>query len=369
MLSSLQIKNFRLFEELTLPQVGQVNLIVGKNNSGKTCLLEALRIFAGRGAGPVLHSLVEERHEDFTVLSEQADEAPYFPEIQRNPLRSLFPGHEFPDSLDTKIEIGPLRPRSERFRLGLRAYSVTEYEDGLVRKPIKASTLREVANDAKLFLEGRADGSRTGPLIPLDGPFIKTGKERNEHARFVAASGWDGNTLTRRWARVSIRPALREHVISALKLVDPGIQELVLVPGPQRSSEFIVIHGEDERLPLKALDDGAGRLFQMVLATVVSKGGYVLLDEFENGLHWSVQPQVWRLVFKLAEMLDLQVFATTHSWDCVRAFQEADAGSSVTGMLFHLGRSVRTSEYGKVIATRYSGEDLSRATRAGLEVR
>ncbi len=48
MLKSLCIKNFRLLEDFQVPKLGRVNLIVGKNNSGKSSVLEAIRIYAGR---------------------------------------------------------------------------------------------------------------------------------------------------------------------------------------------------------------------------------------------------------------------------------------------------------------------------------
>lgn len=58
----------------------------------------------------------------------------------------------------------------------------------------------------------------------------------------------------------------------------------------------------------------------------------MLVDEFENGLHWAVQPRVWKIIFRLAKDLNVQVFASTHSKDCVKSFgeiwkQQEDAGS------------------------------------------
>ena len=45
MLSSLKIRNFRTFSHLFIERLGRVNLILGKNNVGKTTLLEALFIY------------------------------------------------------------------------------------------------------------------------------------------------------------------------------------------------------------------------------------------------------------------------------------------------------------------------------------
>ncbi len=51
LLDSLEIKGYRCFEHLTIEKLGRVNLIVGKNNVGKTALLEALWIYANNAGG------------------------------------------------------------------------------------------------------------------------------------------------------------------------------------------------------------------------------------------------------------------------------------------------------------------------------
>ena len=63
MLKSFQISNFRLFEKLEVKKLGRVNLIVGKNNSGKSTFLEALQIYASNAASRVLLDLIEARQE------------------------------------------------------------------------------------------------------------------------------------------------------------------------------------------------------------------------------------------------------------------------------------------------------------------
>ncbi len=49
MLKRLQIRNFRGFNALKIDQLSGINLIVGKNNSGKTSLLEAIFLLSGAG--------------------------------------------------------------------------------------------------------------------------------------------------------------------------------------------------------------------------------------------------------------------------------------------------------------------------------
>mgnify|MGYP003887959019 CR=1 FL=1 len=112
------------------------------------------------------------------------------------------------------------------------------------------------------------------------------------------------------------------------------------------------------------------RVLQLALKIFPAKGGFLLIDEFENGLHYSVQERIWHLAFEMAQRLDIQIFATTHSWDCVESFSEvARSRSDIDGVLFRVGRSVRTSEQGRVIATVFDEAALHSITQSDVEVR
>lgn len=96
----------------------------------------------------------------------------------------------------------------------------------------------------------------------------------------------------------------------------------------------------------------------------------MLIDEFENGLHYSIQEKIWGYIFDLAKSLNIQVFATTHSWDCIESFSKvAKEKSDVDGALFRVGKSVRTSDAGKVIATVFDEDQLFNITQSDVEVR
>ncbi|MBL8971571.1 MAG: ATP-binding protein [Myxococcales bacterium] len=123
-------------------------------------------------------------------------------------------------------------------------------------------------------------------------------------------------------------------------------------------------------MPLRSLGDGFGRILQLVLKLLPARGGFLLIDEFENGLHFSVQEKLWTLLLRMAERLDIQVFATTHSWDCIESFtRAAHANKAAEGLLFRLGHSVRTSDRGLIIATVFDEDQLYSITQADVEVR
>jgi predicted ATPase len=113
------------------------------------------------------------------------------------------------------------------------------------------------------------------------------------------------------------------------------------------------------------MGDGTYRVFGLALALVRASGGVLLIDEVENGLHHSVQEEVWRALFSLSVRLDVQVFATTHSWDAVVGFQAAANQSSTKGMLYRLEREPD----GGIYAERYTEEEVAVAADHQIEVR
>lgn len=104
----------------------------------------------------------------------------------------------------------------------------------------------------------------------------------------------------------------------------------------------------------------------LAMSAVNVENGFLLIDEIDTGLYYEVQADMWRLILETAQRLDVQVFATTHSWDCVSAFQEAlgNVKNSEIGKLFRLDM-----KYGKIRAVEYLAEDLKIALQQNIEVR
>lgn len=117
-----------------------------------------------------------------------------------------------------------------------------------------------------------------------------------------------------------------------------------------------------QRIPIGSMGEGVWRLLGIALALVRARGGVLLIEEIDAGLHYSVLADVWRLVFDTARSLDVQVFATTHSRDCYEAL------AAVT----EPGRteiSLQRIERGKLEAIAFTELEIRRVAERGLEVR
>ncbi len=144
-------------------------------------------------------------------------------------------------------------------------------------------------------------------------------------------------------------------LLEALQLTGESIEGVAVVGDDLRRYRYadrrivVKLQNQTGRVPLKSLGDGITRLFTTALALIESGGGFLLIDEVENGIHYSVLENFWRMVLSAAHDYNVQVFATTHSFDCVTAFSRAAAENQhASGVLIRLdrqGTNLRAVEY------------------------
>jgi hypothetical protein len=172
-------------------------------------------------------------------------------------------------------------------------------------------------------------------------------------------------------ARINTGPRTdsgEERVIEALKIIEPRIERIASVEGLRRRSSIVVkLSDSDRRLPLGSAGDGLKRLLALSLNLIPLRGGGSLfVDEIDTGLHFSVMADMWKLVIETANRLDLQVFATTHSLDCVRAVawvREKLPADQARDVILH------RLEKGSEKTINYTMDELATAAKNHLEVR
>jgi predicted ATP-dependent endonuclease of OLD family len=389
MLDSLRIKNFRCLEDFRVERLGRLNLIVGGNNSGKSTVLEALRIYAGNANRLLLVDLARSHDETSRPSPAPIDAADAEADA---PLQDFFTGRRFPTAPGVAIEIGTLAEQDQPLRLQLQFQQIEdvvveeEQPDGSVRRRVLRRRIlsdRAAASSEQIPALVVSQAERTLDEIALDDSLPQrslTSLRRLEanramNCQVVSTQLARHSELKADWDKVVFQPA-ETYVHAALRIIEPRFRNLTFLQSEETSNAFsahrpvVLLEGDQRPLPLGSLGEGMRRVLQIILKMVNARNGLLLIDEFENGLHYSVQPKVWAMLFELAERLNVQVFATTHSWDCIKAFAEvAKANEHVDGVLFHMGRSVRRSNKGQVIATVYDEQALYDMTQADLEVR
>jgi len=374
MLRSLEIKNFRVLENFHVERLGRVNLIVGKNSSGKSTVLEALRVYAGNAQRGLLETLAES-HDEKILDSDRAE-----PDSEL-PFQDLFSGRRFPENDNIAITIGD--PASQEPVLRIEHVFLLEYEEALKEASgiTETTVRRRVLSKSEIPTLSQQDNIIRQAIMTSKGDFSSfIFIDRNRPRRiprevsgelpcsFIPTQFVSGNDLARLWDRV----ALTEHeatVKQALRCIAPEFEGLAFIGEMQRIPKARM-SGFPRPIPLNSLGDGMVRVLQLILHVFPAKGGFLIIDEFENGLHYTVQENIWALIFDLAEQLDIQVFATTHGWDCVESFSRvAVLKEKADAVLFRVGKSELKSNYGAVISTIFDKEQLHNITQMDVEVR
>ncbi len=388
-LNSLEIQRFRCFRELRIGHLGRVNLIVGKNNVGKSTILEALRLFAKPGSLAELEEILATRNE---VLAVELDEwsRSHIPFL---PVHSLFFDHKTSPGEGSAITIGPIGSQDKILRivLDLKYVSLLPAIHGIGPEKTVTRDVIPGSHSSLQYLSFRLGAatrtilanmttSEGPPSVPDDGNTPSADVDnlmpmRDIPFQSIGPDGLSGDVVIRLWDEVSLS-SLEKDVISALRIISPEIERVATkgpggrIKGISRVQEaasrvpFAKIEHFEEPIPLRVLGDGVNRLFGIALALVRAKDGLLLVDEIENGIHYSVQPDLWRLVFETATRLNIQVFATTHSYDCIKAFEEAARESDEEGILVRLARKGDRTLVGE-----FDERELEIAVEGEIEVR
>ena len=378
-LPDLTIKGFRGIEELTIPRLGRVTLLVGKNGVGKTTVLDAVRIYAARGRRGVLQDVLAQREEVLPAVDEQ----------RRDALEVDWPAlfHRGEQCSTELIEIGGSRPdRQLTIERGIldeqQVAGIEKVSSSLIEgDEIEALKVRFCGNETiaawwSAAAENHAVRITASPIGGLDRFLRREHRLLNDSeppaelpCEVLGPDLIDNNRMARLWD-TAVANGCEAEAVNALRLIfGDAVRDVVTVgSGSARSLNrraLVGIQGQTRRVPLKSLGDGALRLFGVALALVHSKGGFLLLDEAENGLHYRLQEDFWRMILRSAERSNVQVIAATHGWDCIAGFALAAVKlGHIDGVLFRL-----SDAHGQLRAVEYTEEEMITAAEQGIEMR
>ncbi len=375
-LNSLKVQNYKLLKDFEVERLGRVNLIVGKNNSGKSTVLESLRIFASKGNPSVISNILE-AHDGQIMRQARGG-------LEEDPIliyERLFTGRKFSDDVNP-IYIGSIS-KDNYVEMNRVFYEETEEESVNEKGNIVITKNRRVYEKAECDNPDDLDQvirvfSNQNPdrpiLINSDSSHLKSVKQNP--ISYIPAQFLSMDLLASLWDKAVLTPYV-DNVRKFLTILSKDFEDIafIQVNNPRRKSPniertgIVKLANLDRPVPLNDMGDGVLRILQFVLGIFPATNGFLLIDEFENGLHFSVQTQIWKLIFELASELNIQVFATTHSRDCVEAFSIAAAQSSDEGILFRIGKSILPQENAKTIATIFGENSLKDLTQSDVELR
>ncbi len=312
MYKKIKIENFRGISRLEFKDPGQFNLIVGQNNNCKTTVLESIFLLTGP-TNPYL-ALTINAFRGFHLTNHYS-------------WSLIF------NKLDTRV---PLKLYGEMKKPMEKRY--------LTIKPLRETAIPGTGETPAHLL---AESSRTMPVDRINGLSfdysIKKGKSK-ETREFKSSIKWTGKNLqqdlpenykdslkgifvnahygfgdnTRRFNDIQIKKQ-EEKILKILQRIEPGIHDLSV-----GSDDILYCDvGFDELVPVNMVGEGINRLLSIILAIYEASNGIVLIDEVENGFHYSALEFLWKAIFESAKEFNVQIFAATHSFENIRAYSSA----------------------------------------------
>ena len=358
MYRSFSIKNFRCFDELTVEGMGRINLIAGKNNVGKTALLEALWVHSwpinpdralhldtARGILPADSNSVFDNlflHFNGDSLIELCARGDWGNEARRLEIST----QEIQRVQHPLIDNGDNQMDSQSFASPRQL--VMSYFD---------ETNKETTS--KGWVEERVDQPSRRTIIADVVPPTPA-----QRATFLFA---DTRSSIRRdsglYSRLEIKGE-QNGILEILQEIEPRLSRLAVVSTEQAPSIYADI-SLGRLIPIQLMGAGMSHILSLALAIASNPGGIVLVDEIESGIHYTVMEKVWRAIGAFARSYDVQLFATTHSHHCIQSACIAFEADENDGLrLFRIQRS----NDGKYRAVKYDRERLKAAFGFGFGV-
>ena len=375
MYTSFSIENFRCIKDLTIEPLARVNLIAGKNNMGKTALLEALwmhsgpnlpdlglrlagfRGIPGQGPGRLMHDLFYNFDPETTIsLLANGDK-----NIDQSTLKVRLRPRDSSVVTTVPAPNSPYEPPRGSQESNISAVSNTEivldYAD------------EEGRNYVSVGWWVRSEGLQIGPNLPfaIGGETIASHQARmptRPSAVFLSARQRPGpEEDVQRFGKAELE-GYANRIADCLKRLDARIERLMTIAAPPAPMVYADV-GLSRPVPIGFLGDGVGRLLSMALAFHQAREGMILIDEVENCLHYSVLKDVWKDLNWLSQEFNVQVFATTHSGECMVAARDAFACMEDEDLCIHRLNLLD----GQIVETSYPFDALDFTLDYGAEIR
>jgi AAA15 family ATPase/GTPase len=313
-LKELKVDNFRGFDKLQIEGFSKINLLLGKNNCGKTSILESLFLLLGM-SNPSLPDTVN-RIRGIGLKSPQ--QLKYlFHKLKFINHPTFFA--KFDDSSERWLEISPKYQRKN------------PVIDPSSNKEIIEEVQFTGSTDESFEISGLdlkfAFGSKTQQKKTLTNSLIlhfpeisrRINKEYNEQLKgvFIPSDSKDTNALSRFSKIVKDRGG--DLILETMQKFDPRIELIQPLP----DGIFFGLRGFDELVPSNLLGDGLRKFLNVITAISESKNSFILLDEIENGLHYSAHKLLWESILSMTDTFNVQVFITTHSIESITCLKLA----------------------------------------------
>jgi len=368
-LDEFLIQEYRGLRDVRLEGLGQINLLVGDNNSGKTSILEALYLYAEPLNWRRWSDVASLRETESLASSSQTEQVSWlFPQGIGNsngnvPLTKPeilfiasgnFPVRKVSCYYENFTEFEQMK--YPRLAEGEGVYEEREKEVEGIKIYVSATIMSasnrvETLKETFIFPPKRRIVVRKIPIPNLPVQIISTYSHRMN------------TTTTSLWSDV-INAETKSDAIELLRSFDPDIEDIDIIIDSLGRPTVSVKHKKLRRAPLSTFGDGLRRIFTLATAIPGVRNGLLLIDELEMAIHTGVLKKTFDWLVKACIQNNVQLFATTHSLEAIDTLLDVSE-ETIELVAYRLRKGED-----RITVTRFDKELLSQLREElGLEVR
>lgn len=328
LLTDFEIENFRCFDTFKMHNIKRINLIGGMNNAGKTALLEALYLSSGMYIGRLIQIYNDIRAEKLPN-NKQSNDVDWLP---------LFYKGQIDQFIKLKSKYTSLRTKDIYARTCILP-DVRDFANAKITAHDLVTELTAYPSGSFLYAGTYID-DKTTPFFGFKQIDIPESKDERslEHMNSFSPNDLplfngfrsaifisDANTLKNENLIKAYDELKRKghghKLLSAFQLIEPTIESIEVL-NLQHPTIHLTRKGEHIPLSLSYFGDAMAKIAAYTIALINKSDCIILLDEIENGIHYTNQPKFWAWLFDLATEFDIQIFATTHSREMIEAYAQ-----------------------------------------------
>lgn len=305
MISSMRLRNFRGFEDIELSDMCPITLISGRNNVGKSAILEAVFLF------------FDHQYQDSFIKIDMF-RGNYMPNRGTNLWESLF--YQMDMSRTMQVEMG----------LDGTLATLKYVKDSSFVPIYNAALPKEAMNDiiasAKLtytlkFQYEKGNYAEEGHFIAGQAGILQdmTTNQENRvelmpYIQFINNRRMFDVAIIDDFGAIEMQQK-KQDIIDIMQMIDKNIQDIVTISTNGQASLYVKTN--DHLLPLNLMGDGTSKLLCLVVSIISHPNSIFLVDEIEGGFHYSMYPKLWEIIATIARKYACQIIATTHSYECI----------------------------------------------------
>lgn len=356
MYSNIEIKNYRGIGHLEINMLKQINLFLGKNNCGKSSLLEALFLLSG--ASNPLHSVNVNLFREYS-------------KVEWNDILLLF--YQLNEQLPIEIKA---KSDSKTYSLQIKPFSETVMQTPELQHVIDNATNRlstiygfkntlQISNGQVEKLEFKLN---IHPDSKSNSQYIFKINSDTEYkiefkTKFLSPK-FQFQVSVEKLKELKIEGNL-QPIIDILRKVDERIVSIDYI-----DKDVYVDLGFGKLVPINVMGDGIRKLLGIIVSMYECKDGMLFIDEIDNGFHYSLMPLLWQTVLESAKNLNVQVFASTHSIDSLRGLADITSKNKVENMRDKTAcYYLQTMDAGIIKSYQYNADKFEFLLNQGEEIR